>query len=260
MGYRIARPDKRCEAGVRTEYPEVKPDPIATDAGRRGGADQRRLQRLRPLRRGGRVDQGLQRSPGAARGASGPRGADRHQPPGASPAGHPHGQKKNLLFAWAEVGAKYVGILQGLPVTCRMHGINPYDYLVDVLQRINQLPASQVLTPGCGSSTPPTTPCVHLCTAPAAEQRHHPVTACNACTAPSLNVSCVKATDLGANVGVITAMLPATHDVPETEVAPGAPSSGQSCAESVPAHGRIHQGSGSRGAASAPDSSSKAIH
>ncbi len=168
--------------------------------------------------------------------------------------------RKNLLFAWAEVGAKYVGILQGLPVTCRMHGINPYDYLVDVLQRINQLPASQVLTPGCGSSTPPTTPCVHLCTAPAAEQRHHPVTACNACTAPSRNVSCVKATDLGADVGVIIAMLPATHDVPETEVAPGAPSSGQSCAESVPAHGRIHQGSGSRGAASTPDSSSKAIH
>jgi hypothetical protein len=53
------------------------------------------------------------------------------------------------LFAWAEVGAKYVGILQSLLVTCRMHGINPYDYLVDVLQRINQHPAAKVhlLTP-----------------------------------------------------------------------------------------------------------------
>lgn len=57
--------------------------------------------------------------------------------------------RKNWLFTWTEVGAKYVGILQSLLVTCRMHAINPYDYLVDVLQRINQLPASQVhlLTP-----------------------------------------------------------------------------------------------------------------
>ncbi len=57
--------------------------------------------------------------------------------------------RKNFLFAWTEVGAKYVGIFQSLLVTCRMHGINPYDYLVDVLQRINQHPASEVrlLTP-----------------------------------------------------------------------------------------------------------------
>lgn len=57
--------------------------------------------------------------------------------------------RKNFLFCWTEVGAKYVGIFQSLLVTCRMHGINPYDYLVDVLQRINRLPASQVqlLTP-----------------------------------------------------------------------------------------------------------------
>jgi transposase len=57
--------------------------------------------------------------------------------------------RKNFLFCWTEVGAKYVGILQSLLVTCRMHAINPYDYLVDVLQRINQHPASEVhlLTP-----------------------------------------------------------------------------------------------------------------
>jgi transposase len=57
--------------------------------------------------------------------------------------------RKNFLFAWTEVGAKYVGIFQSLLVTCRMHGVNPYDYLVDVLQRIDRLPASQVhlLTP-----------------------------------------------------------------------------------------------------------------
>jgi transposase len=34
-------------------------------------------------------------------------------------------------------------------VTCRLHGIDPYDYLVDVLQRIAQHPAARVaeLTP-----------------------------------------------------------------------------------------------------------------
>ncbi len=53
------------------------------------------------------------------------------------------------MFAWTEVGAKYVGLFQSLLVTCRMHGINPYDYLVDVLRRINQHPAAEVhlLTP-----------------------------------------------------------------------------------------------------------------
>jgi hypothetical protein len=57
--------------------------------------------------------------------------------------------RKNWLFCWTEVGAKYVGVLQSLLVTCRLHRIHPYDYLVDVLQRIDQHPASQVhlLTP-----------------------------------------------------------------------------------------------------------------
>ena len=34
-------------------------------------------------------------------------------------------------------------------VTCRLHDINPYDYLVDVLQRVSRHPASDVaaLTP-----------------------------------------------------------------------------------------------------------------
>lgn len=57
--------------------------------------------------------------------------------------------RKNWLFCWTEIGAKYVGILQSLLVTCRLHQIHPYTYLVDVLQRIDQHPASQVhlLTP-----------------------------------------------------------------------------------------------------------------
>lgn len=57
--------------------------------------------------------------------------------------------RKNWLFSWTELGAKHIGILQSLLVTCRMHDINPYDYFVDVLQRVGQHPASKVheLTP-----------------------------------------------------------------------------------------------------------------
>ena len=57
--------------------------------------------------------------------------------------------RKNYLFCWSELGAEQLGILQSLMVTCRMQGINPYHYLVDVLQRVALHPASQVedLTP-----------------------------------------------------------------------------------------------------------------
>ncbi len=39
--------------------------------------------------------------------------------------------------------------MQSLIVTCRLHQIDPYDYLVDVLQRVGQHPANRVheLTP-----------------------------------------------------------------------------------------------------------------
>jgi len=57
--------------------------------------------------------------------------------------------RKAWLFSWTELGAKHVGMMQSLIVTCRLHGIDPYDYLVDVLQRVGQHPASRVeeLTP-----------------------------------------------------------------------------------------------------------------
>jgi len=57
--------------------------------------------------------------------------------------------RKNWMFCWTELGAKHVGIMQSLIVTCRLHEIDPYDYLVDVLQRVGQHPASRVheLTP-----------------------------------------------------------------------------------------------------------------
>lgn len=57
--------------------------------------------------------------------------------------------RKSWLFCWTELGAKQVGIVQSLIVTCRLHGIDPYTYLIDVLQRVSQHPAARVaeLTP-----------------------------------------------------------------------------------------------------------------
>jgi hypothetical protein len=45
--------------------------------------------------------------------------------------------RKNWLFCWSEVGAGQVGIIQSLLTTCRLQEVNPYTYLVDVLQRIS---------------------------------------------------------------------------------------------------------------------------
>ena len=57
--------------------------------------------------------------------------------------------KKNWLFNWTEVGAVHMGVIQSLIVTCKMQGINPNQYLTDVLQRVSMHPASRVdeLTP-----------------------------------------------------------------------------------------------------------------
>ena len=57
--------------------------------------------------------------------------------------------RKSWLFCWTELGARHVGIVQSLIVTCRLHGVDPYDYLVDVLQRVADHPANRFaeLTP-----------------------------------------------------------------------------------------------------------------
>lgn len=57
--------------------------------------------------------------------------------------------RKNWLFAWTEIGAERIGVIQSLLVTCRLQGVDPYTYLVDVLQRISVHPANRVseLTP-----------------------------------------------------------------------------------------------------------------
>jgi len=53
--------------------------------------------------------------------------------------------KKNWLFCWTELGAEHVGIIQSLISTCKLHDINPSTYLIDVLQRVAQHPAKDVI-------------------------------------------------------------------------------------------------------------------
>lgn len=57
--------------------------------------------------------------------------------------------RKNWMFCWTELGAEHTGLIQSLISTCKLHGINPVDYLIDVLQRISLHPASRIeeLTP-----------------------------------------------------------------------------------------------------------------
>ena len=57
--------------------------------------------------------------------------------------------RKNWLFCWTEVGAHQVGQIQSLLATCVLHDVDPYTYLVDVLQRVAEHPQSKVdqLTP-----------------------------------------------------------------------------------------------------------------
>jgi hypothetical protein len=52
--------------------------------------------------------------------------------------------RKNWMFCWTELGAKHIGMMQSLLTTCRLHEIDPYDYLVDVLLRAGEHPASRV--------------------------------------------------------------------------------------------------------------------
>ena len=57
--------------------------------------------------------------------------------------------RRNWLFCWTELGAEHVGIIQSLISTCRLHDVNPYVYLVDVLQRVAVHPNHEIadLTP-----------------------------------------------------------------------------------------------------------------
>jgi transposase len=51
--------------------------------------------------------------------------------------------RKSWNFCWT-VGAEHARIIQNLLVTCKLHDVNPYEYLVDVLQRVNLHPSAKV--------------------------------------------------------------------------------------------------------------------
>jgi len=57
--------------------------------------------------------------------------------------------RKNYMFHWTEVGAQRAAILYSLVISCISNGIDPYEYLIDVLKRIQIHPAKDVdlLTP-----------------------------------------------------------------------------------------------------------------
>ncbi len=57
--------------------------------------------------------------------------------------------RKNWMFHSTEHGARYSAILYSLISSCRLQGVDPTTYIVDVLQRIQNHPASetQLLTP-----------------------------------------------------------------------------------------------------------------
>ncbi len=52
--------------------------------------------------------------------------------------------RKNWMFCWTEEGADNVAVFQTLITSCLLAGIDPYKYLVDVLQRISFHPARDI--------------------------------------------------------------------------------------------------------------------
>ena len=58
--------------------------------------------------------------------------------------------RRNWLFAWTELGAERIGVIQSLLATCRLHEVDPYTYLLDVLQRVGEHPASRAVEHAAG--------------------------------------------------------------------------------------------------------------
>lgn len=57
--------------------------------------------------------------------------------------------RKNWMFAGSEEGAERAAILYSIVVSCRLHGVDPWAYLNDVLRRVQDHPAKRIneLTP-----------------------------------------------------------------------------------------------------------------
>ena len=59
--------------------------------------------------------------------------------------------RTDYLFAGSEGGAASAATLYSLAASCKLHGLDPWVYLVDVLSRINETPINRVieLSPAC---------------------------------------------------------------------------------------------------------------
>lgn len=53
--------------------------------------------------------------------------------------------RKNWLLCWKKIGAKYAAIVYSLIATCKLHDVNTYHYLVDVLLRVSKISQHNVL-------------------------------------------------------------------------------------------------------------------
>jgi transposase len=53
--------------------------------------------------------------------------------------------RKNFLFVGGQGPGENLAILYTLVASCEKHGINPLDYLIDVLTRVHAHPARDVL-------------------------------------------------------------------------------------------------------------------
>ena len=54
--------------------------------------------------------------------------------------------RNNWLFAGNERGARWAAVMFSLIGTCKLNGINPYEYLLDVLKRAPSMPRSAIET------------------------------------------------------------------------------------------------------------------
>jgi transposase len=52
--------------------------------------------------------------------------------------------RKNFLFVGHDEAGQNLAILQTMVATCKLNGVNPYEYLADVLVRVQTHPQSRI--------------------------------------------------------------------------------------------------------------------
>jgi hypothetical protein len=52
--------------------------------------------------------------------------------------------RKNFLFCGSHAGAQRAALVYSLVISCKLQGINPYEYLQDILERLPNHPINQL--------------------------------------------------------------------------------------------------------------------